>query len=275
MEKILFIFLLSLVGNITAQEGFVFSGKIVGDNGTPVEYATIGIPGKNIGSFTATDGTFALHIPARFSDTLHISHVSYKTVEVATMLLPQCDTVITMRAKALHEVVVYDGEKRRATLAGNGMHIPGAATMWSVVNIGCEIGSVIETDKVFEVREIKFKVRSNNIHGAKFSVNIYKTDEASSEFHNTLCTPVYIDIPVNESKQEINIELDESILVEQGRYFVSIKFVDYDRSAPGSEAGRIYFPLYLKKSYIRNGIMDTPESIAVNMGLAVKGYEYR
>ena len=33
MEKILFIFLLSLVGNITAQEGFVFSGKIVGDNG--------------------------------------------------------------------------------------------------------------------------------------------------------------------------------------------------------------------------------------------------
>ena len=80
---------------------------------------------------------------------------------------------------------------------------------------------------------------------------------------------------MNESKQEINIELDESILVEQGRYFVSIKFVDYDRSAPGSEAGRIYFPLYLKKSYIRNGIMDTPESIAVNMGLAVKGYEYR
>ena len=35
------------------------------------------------------------------------------------------------------------------------------------------------------------------------------------------------------------------------------------------------FPLYLKESYIRNSPVDIPEKIPVNLGLEIKGYEYR
>lgn len=73
-------------------------------------------------------------------------------------------------------------------------------------------------------------------------------------------------------KQKINVTVDEKIPLEAGRYFVSVMLVDYARHA---NAGHILFPLYLKSSYIRNGVMDELESIPVNMGLTVKGVEYR
>ena len=276
MRTILFVFILSLVISVQAQDGFVFSGRITGDDGTPVEYASIGVPGKNIGTFTATDGTFSLLLPAGVSDTLHISHVSYEAVKIPAALLQQRDTVIAMQAKGLSEVVIYNGKKKRAELAGNGMRIPGAATMWSVGSIGCEIGSVIETKRVFEVQEIRFKIRSNRVAGAKMSVNIYKADESTGNFLNTLYTPVYVDIPLSDKKQEVGIEVTRPIVIEPGRYFVSIMFIDYDRDSISDteESGRIYFPLYMKQSYIRNGVMEELDPIPVNMGLVIKGYEY-
>ena len=276
MGKFFILLFAVLATNLQAQEMFTFSGKVVNASGEAVEYASIGVPGKNIGTFSATDGTFSLLLPAGFADTLYAGHVSYEAVKIPAAELPGSGEPIIMTERVLGEVVVYDGEKREGRLAGRGMRVAGAATMWDTSNIGCEIGSVVETDRLFEVREVEFRVRSNSIGGARFSVNIYRAVEETGEFLNTLCTPLYIDIPLCSERLDIVASFSENVVIEPGRYFVSIMFVACDETTEASSAGgRIYFPLYMKRSYKRSAIMAGIEECPVNMGLVVRGYEYR
>ena len=53
-------------------------------------------------------------------------------------------------------------------------------------------------------------------------------------------------------------------------------FVDYDNSNNETQQlNSIHFPLYLKSSYARYGVMEELEYIPINMGLSLKGVEYR
>lgn len=273
---LLFLLFTVLAPGLQAQDILSFSGKITDARGYPVEYAAVGIPGKNIGTFSAADGTFTLQLPTGEGDTLHISHVSYEETRIPVAKLCEYNEPIAMQARELAEVVVYNGEKRPGKLAGRGTRIPGAVTMWSISDIGCEIGSIIETDKVFEVREIEFRVRSNSIGGAKFSVNIYRAVEETGEFHSTLCTPLYIEVPLCNEWQDIIASFGENVVMEPGRYFVSVMFVGCEEPAEIAPAdSRILFPLYMKRSYKRGAVLAELEECPVNMGLVVRGYEYR
>ncbi|MBR5813253.1 MAG: carboxypeptidase-like regulatory domain-containing protein [Bacteroidaceae bacterium] len=273
--KRIFLFAMFAIVAATAQpqSTSTISGKIVNSDGNAVEYAIVGIMGKRTGTLTNAEGVFTLDITDACNDTLLITHVSYENAKVAVAMLP-CDgeACITMKAKELAEAVIYPGKKKSAKIAGKGMRIPGALTKMAPENRGNEIGSLVETKKLFEVQEIEFDVTYNSLKDAQFSVNIYKADSTNGQFCNALCKPVYVDIPTSTDKQKIHIAVDKRVILEAGKYFVSLMLVDY---AEQDKAGYILFPLFLKGSYIRNGVMDEFESTPVNMGLAVKGVEYR
>ena len=275
MRKTLSLLLFFAAAGCVAQSRVIIQGRITNTDGTAVEYATIGIPGKGSGTLSSADGTFILDTEACGSDTLVVSHVSYEEIKVTVNELLDMAGNVVMKARELREAVVYSGKRKKAVLAGKGMKIPGAATMFTIANKGCEIGSMVEAERVFELHEISFKVRSNSITGARFSVNIYKENEQTGEFNNTLCKPIYLDIPVNAGKQEITVEVKERVAIEPSRYFVSLMFVDYKNADKTAHTGRIYFPLYLKSSCTRKGVMHSLEQIPVNMGLSLKGVEYR
>ena len=269
--------LLALLAIVTAtalpQQRATISGMVVDADGNAVEYATVGIPSKRTGTLTGTNGVFTLDIADADDDTLLITHVSYENARIPVNSLHcEGEVCITLNAKELAEAVIYPGKKKSAKLAGKGTRVPGAATKMTAGNIGNEIGSIVETKRPFEVREIEFNVTHCSLKDARFSINIYKADSTECHFRNTLCKPIYVDIPTVNGKQKINVTVDERITLEASRYFVSVMLVDYSKHA---NAGHILFPLYLKSSYIRNGVMDELESIPVNMGLTVKGVEYR
>lgn len=274
MRKYISIIPALLACSMAAQERSAVSGRIIGPDGAAVEYASVGICGRNIGTLSASNGEFTLNADIMDNDSVKISHISYKDTVIAAVALADRSIPVVMQARKLDEVVVYGGKKKKGRLAGRGMRIPGAATMWSTAGVGSEIGSMIETEKMFEVKEIAFKVRSNSIEGARLRINIYNEKNG---FQNVLHSPIYIIIPVSGKKQEFNVAVNGDIIMEPGKYFVSVMFVDYDREAMAcsTDEGRICFPLYLKDSYRRNGVMGELESISVNMGLAVRGNEYR
>ena len=276
MQKISLLLLLFFVITITAQSKTTITNKIVSESGDVIEYATIGIPSKKIGTLSDANGVFTLNIDAETSDTLVIRHVSYEEKRISiTECLNTTDNIV-MQTKQLDEMVVYNGKRKKALFANKGMNIAGGKTEMTITHKGFEVGSMIETKRVFELQEISFNVHSNNILGAKFSVNIYRQNEATGEFTNTLYKPIYFDIPVNSNKQEIKIKVTENVIIQPGTYFVSIMFVDYDNSNNETEQhNSINFPLYLKSSYTRKGIMNELESIPINMGLSLKGIEYR
>ena len=268
--------LLFVLITTNAQSKISITNKIVNENGEAIEYATIGIPSKKIGTLSDTNGVFTLNVEIKISDTLVIRHVSYQEKQIPITECLNTTNNIVMQTKQLDEMVVYNGKRKKALLANKGMNIAGGETMLTIAHKGFEVGSMVETKRIFELQEISFNVRSNNILGAKFSVNIYRQNEATGEFTNTLCKPIYFDIPVNSDKQEVKIEVTENVIIQPGTYFVSIMFVDYDNSNIENEQhNSIYFPLYLKSSYTRKGIMNELESIPINMGLSLKGIEYK
>ena len=274
MKRLLFAFLLLVATPIAAQDIRV-KGRIVSEGGTAVEYATIGLPGTKSGTLSGIDGEFELTLPQGCNDTIAVSHVSYGDVKLPAALYRNNGEalIVTMQPRELQELTVYNGKRKKAKLAGRGMRFAGAVTAWTAEKTGYEIGSIIDVKHAFEVEEFVFSTIRNSVENARLSVNIYSIDETESSFINVMHHPVYVDIPISDKKSEHVITANESISLFPGRYYVALKFVDGKKQT--TKDGKILFPLYLKSSYIRNGATDTPEKIPVNMGLMIKGYEYR
>ena len=274
MKRLLFALSLFVATSATAQD-FTIKGRIVGEEGAAVEYATIGIPGTKSGTLSGIDGEFELTLPQESNDTIVASHVSYGDVKIPAASYRNNGEalIVTMQPKMLKELTVYDGKRKKARLSNRGMKVAGGVTQWSTDKLGYEIGSIINVKRVFEVEELLFSTVLNSIENARLSINIYLMDETESDFGNVMHHPIYVDIPVSEKKNEHVIAVKENIFLEPGRYYVAVKFVDGKKLTDKSDV--MLFPLYLKESYIRNSPVDIPEKIPVNLGLEIKGYEYR
>ena len=274
MKRLLFAMSL-LAATYTTAQNITIKGKIQSEEGTAVEYATIGIPGTKNGTLSDIDGEFELTLPQGCNDTIAVSHVSYGDVKLPAALYRNNREalIVTMQPKFLKELTVYDGKRKKAKLSDGGMKIAGGVIQLSTEKLGYEVGSIMKVKRIFEVEEILFSTVSNSIENAKLSINIYSIDESESSFINVMHHPIYVDIPVSEKKSEHVITANESISLFPGRYYVALKFVDGKKQT--TKDSKILFPLYLKSSYIRNGATDTPEKIPVNLGLEIKGYEYR
>ena len=274
MKRLLFALSLFVATSATAQD-FTIKGRIVGEEGAAVEYATIGIPGTKSGTLSGIDGAFELTLAQECNDTIVATHVSYGDVKIPAALYRNNGEalIVTMQLKMLKELTVYDGKRKKARLSNRGMKVAGGVTQWTTEKLGYEIGSIINVKRVFEVEEILFSTVLNNIENARLSINIYLMDETESNFSNVMHHPIYVDIPVSEKKNEHIIAVKENIFLEPGRYYVAVKFVDGKKQTDKKDI--MLFPLYLKGSYIRNSPVDIPEKIPVNLGLEIKGYEYR
>ena len=274
MKKLLFAMSLLAATSTTAQE-VTIKGRILTEEGTAVEYATIGIPGTKNGTLSGIDGEFELTLAQECNDTIVATHVSYGDVKIPAASYRNNGEalIVTMQPKILKELTVYDGKRKKARLSNRGMKVAGGVTQWTTEKLGYEIGSIINVKRVFEVEELLFSTVLNNIENARLSVNIYQMDDTESNFSNVMHHPIYVDIPVSEKKNEHVIAVKENIFLEPGRYYVAVKFVDGKKLTDKSDV--MLFPLYLKESYIRNSPVDIPEKIPVNLGLEIKGYEYR
>lgn len=212
------------------------------------------------------------------------------TAQERALVLKEVSSDSTARIYALPEALVFSGKKKSKRLAGNGMRVAGTRTAWTPDNLGQEIGSVVETDKTFQVQEISFNVMSNGISGLKLSVNIYALNEKKMQYCNVMYTPISIDVPLCSSKKVLTVSPAKQLFLVPGRYFVAVKMADCDASVKEEWGNNdkwdnkkrysmskqsIHFPLYLKSSYTRKGIADELEKVPVNLGLTVKGIEYR
>ena len=138
------------------------------------------------------------------------------------------------------------------------------------VSKGYELGSVAKTRKPFLVKNVLFSILSNHIPGCVVAINIYRIEREPEEFVNILHKPIYVHVPLSDGKQDFDVEPEESILLEPGRYFISFALVDCDPSAM-----HLLVPLYFKSSYQRFSPLSELTPFPVNIGIAVKGLEYQ
>ena len=277
--------LLLIPACVFAQERFTVRGRIVDEKGEAVEYVQVGIPRHGIGTVATVDGRFEINVPG---DTLEFHHVSYQT-GYYPVSGPENDLVIVLRESELPPAVFIGGNTREKYLLRPGTRFPGAQGGFDArdgVDKGKEVGSVAKTRKPFLIKDILFTITSNRIPGCVVSINIYRIEEEPKAFINILHKPIYAEVAVSDGRQDFDIQPEESILLEPGSYFISFSLVDCDMDAvrrfqetPESERRptdmSLYANLYFKSSYYRESSLAEPIYIPINVGISVKGLEYR
>ena len=277
--------LLLLSAGVFAQERVRISGRIVNEDGDAVEYVQVGVPKLGVGTVSSVDGRFEIVVPA---DTLEFHHVSYQT-GLYPVSGAEDDALIVLKDSELAPAVFIGGETKEKYLLRPGTRILGGAggidARDGVVK-GWELGSVATARKPFLIKDISFSIQNNYIPGCVLAINVYRIEGDPEQFVNILRRPIYVDVPLSDGKQDFDIEPEESILLEPGRYFISFELVDCDVDAvrqfqetPESERPatgmHLYTFIYFKGSYYRSFSLGELKYVPVNIGIAVKGLEYQ
>ena len=272
---------------LSAQERVNVKGRIINEQGEAVEYVQVGVPKHEIGTISTVDGRFEIDVPC---DTLEFFHVSYKPT-FYPVSGPEDDVVIVLHEQELSPAVFIGGNTKEKYLMRPGSNVlknMGVVTtaLHSEHPLGRELGSVAQAKKPFLVKDIQLSVRSNHIPGCVASINIYRVEGKNESFVNVLNKPIYFDVAVSTSRQDFDIQPEETILLEPGKYFISFQIVGYDEQAlqaflskPEEERKfwemSMDFNVFLKSSYIREAALGKMDHFPVNIGVAVKGLEYQ
>ena len=272
---------------VIAQEHVSIKGRIVNEQGEAVEYVQLGVPKLQIGTISAVDGRFEIDTPC---DTLVFFHVSYQPAAYP-VAGPADDVVIVLHEQELPPAVFIGGDTKEKFLLKPGTNVLKnkgviSTALRSEHLSGRELGSVAQAKKPFLVRNILLTVRSNHIPGCVASINIYRIEGKKVSFVNVLHKPIYFDVPISDTPQDFDIQPEETLLLEPGKYFIAFQSVGCDNEAllaflakPQEE--RKYwemtmdFNIHLKSSYLRETALGEMKPLPVNIGVAVKGLEYQ
>ena len=272
---------------LSAQERVSVKGRIVNEQGESVEYVQLGVPRLQLGAISDADGRFEIEVPC---DTLVFYHVSYQPASYP-VTGPADGVLIVLHERELPPAVSIGGNTKEKYLMRPGTNVLKNMGVISTVlrsehPSGREIGSVAQTKKPFLVQDILFSVHSNHIPGCVASINIYRIEGKGESFVNVLHRPIYFGVPVSDETQHFDIQPEETLLLEPGRYFIAFQIVGCNNEALQAFLAKTQeeqefwemsmdFNIYLKSSYVREVALGKMEYLPVNIGVAVKGLEYR
>ncbi|HLO80105.1 MAG TPA: TonB-dependent receptor [Chitinophagaceae bacterium] len=123
MKKLLFTLmaLLFFFLQLSAQEKTI-SGKVTDEkDGTPLAGVSISVPGTNIGTVSAADGTFTLKVPAN-TKTLEFSSVNHALQTVPLTKATELNVAMTTQERAISEIVVvgFGVQKKKSVTSAIG-----------------------------------------------------------------------------------------------------------------------------------------------------------
>ena len=287
MKKILVAIVFFAFAVMARAQGVTVKGRIVNERGEAVEYVQVGVPRLQLGTISTVDGHFEIEVPC---DTLEFFHVSYQPAAYS-VAGPVDDVVVVLHEQELPPAVFIGGTTKEKFLLRPGTNVLKNMGIISTDvrgdrPMGRELGSVARAKKPFLVKDILLTVRSNHIPGCVASINIYRIDDEKESFVNVLHKPIYFQVAVSNGPQDFDIQPEETILLEPGRYFIAFQIVGCDDQAlqtflakPEEERNprelTMDFNIFLKSSYIREVALGEMKHFPVNIGVAVKGLEYQ
>ena len=273
--------------SVFGQDEVTVKGRIVNRQGEAVEYVQVGIPKLHRGTISTEDGCFEISVPR---DTLSFFHVSYQTGSYV-VAGPADDVVIVMEENELPPAVFIGGDTKEKYLVRPGVKISeriGGADFYRPGGggKGSELGCIAKVRKPFLIQDIQFTILNNYIPGCVASINVYRIEEDTETFVNVLHKPMYCHIVESDTPRDYDIQPEETLLLEPGKYFIALQIVATDEEAvqrilatPETErnprALHMATALYFKSSYERYSAMGKMIRIPVNIGMMVTGLEYQ
>ena len=233
MKKIIISFslLLMFLSFCRAQ---AYTGRLIDEQGVPVEYANVGVVGKSIGTVTSRDGRFELEIPQeRFSDSIRFSMIGYETVTLLVSdFVNRTNKTIVMKEKIYSiEPITITATTIRTMILGYDR------ANWQVVrlyprddsnNRGLEFGIILDPKRETVLLETltlneMFITKEGNDTTILYRLNLYKVNPRNN-FENIMEKPVYIRAPKNITRFEIDIS--EHNFIIENKTLLTLEYID-------------------------------------------------
>jgi hypothetical protein len=210
---------------ISGQNVKQLNGIVVDNsNNNTIEYVSIGLIGKDIGTISNEKGSFQLLIPESvLNDTLTFSKIGfYLKTYLIKDLISQKNLIVTLQPKTIElKEVLVTGKSIKEKRAGSVTKAKGMVMAMNSTDIGGEVGLVIKLPKEpVQIRSFNFYITTNHPDSAKFRLNIYSFNKTIGD--NILTENIYFSIP-GKYTGDFKLNLNKYHLYFSNDIFVSVE----------------------------------------------------
>jgi len=183
-QLFLIIGLLSLFNFGFSQESIIMGKVMDSKKNIGLNYANIGIPNKSVGTVSDSNGLFKLKLNDKvtINDTIQFSYVGFKTKKVLVSALKTKDAIFLLEPQknVLSEIVIkpkkFKLRKVGKSSAGLGLT---SLDFYSYYDkdvddrLSKEMGMKLELKGECKIKDLCFKIATNQFKSVKFRVNFY------------------------------------------------------------------------------------------------------
>ena len=176
MSRLITIIIIFLL-NINLAIGQVISGVVINEkNGKTIEYANIGIVGRNIGTVSDYQGKFTIDINSQFdNDTLLVSSIGYFPKEIKVSELRNENIKVALKEKVyeIKPVVVKPKIYKQKTL-GVTTRFRRIIAGFKDNLLGYEMGIMMKVKKSARIKSVNLNLSVCAYDSLFYRLNIYK-----------------------------------------------------------------------------------------------------
>lgn len=253
--KKLFLFLLFVFAasiNLPAQ---IVTGQVANaETKEPIEYTSIGVLNRNLGTVSGLGGKFKLDLKgAADSDTVKVSMVGFQSRLFPVKAfrqhfsVPDNSVFLQPQTRQLNEVVIKP-QKMGTMVTGNTTDSKIMAEGFVSNDLGSEIGTVLKfrKKKPGRLESVHFNIANNNFDAVKFRVNIY-TFKNGQVGENLLQEPIYLKTEVQSGT--ISLDLTDRNIIILHDCLLSLEWIeDLGKNNLMFSCGLINAPTYYRKT---------------------------
>ncbi|WP_029905160.1 carboxypeptidase-like regulatory domain-containing protein [Prevotella sp. 10(H)] len=194
---------------------------------SPVEFASIGILNKDIGTVADFDGCFSLNISqVESNDSIRFSSIGFesKTFLVKEIIFTENYTVqLVPKSKLLNEVIVLP-QKYQYKVLGNNYKGKKIVAGFKDNLKGSECGILINPGKKTILGKLICNVAACTYDSIFYRINVYK-ETGVGQFNNILDEPVYFSKAMNKKIRSLEIDLTRHNIEVSGKTLITIEHV--------------------------------------------------
>ncbi|GAB3292802.1 carboxypeptidase-like regulatory domain-containing protein [Hymenobacter tenuis] len=185
LTLLLFLLVLCLASNSLHAQTLIIEGRVLNSStGEPVPFATLGVPGRSIGTVADEQGRYLLRLTS-LTDTLIVSSVGFtrEVVLPAALASGKREFRLTPLEQALREVTVqhrrvHPGLLGRNKAKGDIFWMGGSSGKETVDDEwGWEFGTLLKPTKRTYLEEFHVFLSANTYEQLRFRLNLYAVEQ--------------------------------------------------------------------------------------------------
>lgn len=221
--------LLFMLGNFLLF-GQVITGTVTNSvDMEPIDYVSIGVVGKDVGTVSDVDGSYHLQIGEEFNEeVLRFSYIGYENLEIKVKDFKKRSNYniqLAPMAYELQEVVITPNILGTKTLGHTGNSKKTTAG-FGEYKLGFEHAVRMKLSKKEKaiIEKININIARCTFDSLHYRVNIYSI-KGKKKIKSILKKPIYVKFNKEEIKDQISFNLEDENIVVTGDFLVSLEHI--------------------------------------------------